>query len=78
MELSDPTFCSLNDCDEDREQLICLPQKILKWRRRNSAIVPQQFQPELRFVRFLKGAIQLGAEFCIGARSRRLTDVGRD
>jgi hypothetical protein len=38
----------------------------------NTAILTQQFKPELRFIRLLQQAIQLGSEFCIGSGSRRL------
>jgi hypothetical protein len=33
------------------------------------AVLPQKFDPKLRFVRFLQSAVDLGTELCIGSSS---------
>ena len=67
--LGDPALRPLQDSDEDCEQFIRLLQKTFKLRRGYPAIVPQQFEPELRLVRLLQCSFCLGAELCLGSRS---------
>jgi len=66
-----------HDC-KDREQFVGFAQQLIERFTLNTAIITQQFQPQLRLIGFLEQAVQLRAEFRIGARSRRLPGMRSD
>ena len=67
---SDPALSELgrHGC-KDCEEFIGFVQQLIDGSASNTAIVPQQFQPELRFIGLLEQAIQLGDEFSVGSGS---------
>jgi hypothetical protein len=54
--------CLRYDSREDREKLVCFAMKLAYSLVVNGTIIPQQFEPELRFIRFLQQAIQFGTK----------------
>jgi hypothetical protein len=69
------SFGVLRHCYEDRYQLIALGKKLLDFGNANFAVVPQQFEPQDCFVRFLRACLNLGDEISSASGSRSLSEV---
>jgi hypothetical protein len=64
--------------DEDGDQFIGFRPDWLSAMRRDTAVFLKQFEPELRFIGFLRALLDLGDKLGIGAGSRSFAVICRN